>query len=80
MVEMRRLGWGGESFMEEEIGEMMKGDKKGLRVVKIDDVRNMGWVKVGVGWVIESVKGVKEVKSEEGRVKKEGWGGEGKGN
>ena len=56
-------------FRSDEIRDIMKRHNKPFTLLKIDDVSNIGSLKLRVRSLIESLKGVKEVKSEERRVK-----------
>ena len=68
-VQMTSFGCGPDSFIQDEIRDIMKRHNKPFTLLKIDDVSNIGSLKLRVRSLIESLKGVKEVKSEERRVK-----------
>ncbi|WP_347070252.1 hypothetical protein, partial [Escherichia coli] len=67
-VQMTSFGCGPDSFIQDEIRDIMKRHNKPFTLLKIDDVSNIGSLKLRVRSLIESLKGVKEVKSEERRV------------
>ena len=77
-VQMTSFGCGPDSFIQDEIRDIMKRHNKPFTLLKIDDVSNIGSLKLRVRSLIESLKGVKEVKSEERRVKKQRSAAEGK--
>ena len=79
-VQMTSFGCGPDSFIQDEIRDIMKRHNKPFTLLKIDDVSNIGSLKLRVRSLIESLKGVKEVKSEERRVKKQCSAAEGKAN
>ena len=79
-VQMTSFGCGPDSFIQDEIRDIMKRHNKPFTLLKIDDVSNIGSLKLRVRSLIESLKGVKEVKSEERRVKKQRSATEGKAN
>ena len=68
-VQMTSFGCGPDSFIQDEIRDIMKRHNKPFTLLKIDDVSNIGSLKLRVRSLIESLKGVKEVKSEERRMK-----------
>ena len=68
-VQMTSFGCGPDSFIQDEIRDIMKRHNKPFTLLKIDDVSNIGSLKLRVRSLIESLKGVKEVKSEERRTK-----------
>ena len=65
-VQMTSFGCGPDSFIQDEIRDIMKRHNKPFTLLKIDDVSNIGSLKLRVRSLIESLKGVK---SEERRVK-----------
>ena len=65
-VQMTSFGCGPDSFIQDEIRDIMKRHNKPFTLLKIDDVSNIGSLKLRVRSLIESLKGVK---SEEQRVK-----------
>ena len=79
-VQMTSFGCGPDSFIQDEIRDIMKRHNKPFTLLKIDDVSNIGSLKLRVRSLIEGLKGVKEVKSEERRVKKQRSAAEGKAN
>ena len=79
-VQMTSFGCGPDSFIQDEIRDIMKRHNKPFTLLKIDDVSNIGSLKLRVRSLIESLKGVKEVKSEERRMKKQRSAAEGKAN
>jgi len=71
-VQMTSFGCGPDSFIQDEIRDIMRRHGKPFTLLKIDDVSNIGSLKLRVRSLVESLKGavgVKGVKSEERRVK-----------
>ena len=68
-VQMTSFGCGPDSFIQDEIRDIMRRHNKPFTLLKIDDVSNIGSLKLRVRSLVESLKGVNEVKSEERRVK-----------
>ncbi len=67
-VQMTSFGCGPDSFIQDEIRDIMRRHDKPFTLLKIDDVSNIGSLKLRVRSLIESLRGVK---SEELRVKNE---------
>ncbi len=65
-VQMTSFGCGPDSFIQDEIRDIMKRHGKPFTLLKIDDVSNIGSLKLRVRSLVESLKGVK---IEERRVK-----------
>ena len=58
-VQMTSFGCGPDSFIQDEIRDIMKRHNKPFTLLKIDDVSNIGSLKLRVRSLIESLKGVK---------------------
>ena len=75
LVQMTSFGCGPDSFIQDEIRDIMRRHGKPFTLLKIDDVSNIGSLKLRVRSLVESLRGVKSeerrVKSEERRVKSE---------
>ena len=73
LVQMTSFGCGPDSFIQDEIRDIMRRHGKPFTLLKIDDVSNIGSLKLRVRSLVESLRGVKSeerrVKSEERRVK-----------
>ncbi len=65
-VQMTSFGCGPDSFIQDEIRDIMRRHGKPFTLLKIDDVSNIGSLKLRVRSLVESLRGVK---SEERRVK-----------
>ena len=65
-VQMTSFGCGPDSFIQDEIRDIMRRHGKPFTLLKIDDVSNIGSLKLRVRSLVESLKG-----SEERRVKRE---------
>ena len=65
-VQMTSFGCGPDSFIQDEIRDIMRRHGKPFTLLKIDDVSNIGSLKLRVRSLVESLKG-----SEERRVKSE---------
>ncbi len=68
LVQMTSFGCGPDSFIQDEMRDIMKRHGKPFTLLKIDDVSNIGSLKLRVRSLVESLQGVK---SEELRVKRE---------
>ncbi len=66
LVQMTSFGCGPDSFIQDEIRDIMKRHGKPFTLLKIDDVSNIGSLKLRVRSLVESLYGVK---SEERSVK-----------
>ena len=64
-VQMTSFGCGPDSFIQDELRDIMKRHGKPFTLLKIDDVSNIGSLKLRVRSLVESLNGVK---SEEQRV------------
>ncbi len=67
-VQMTSFGCGPDSFIQDEIRDIMRRHGKPFTLLKIDDVSNIGSLKLRVRSLVESLRGVK---SEDRRVKNE---------
>ncbi len=65
-VQMTSFGCGPDSFIQDEIRDIMRRHNKPFTLLKIDDVSNIGSLKLRVRSLVESLKGVK---NEEQRAK-----------
>ena len=65
-VQMTSFGCGPDSFIQDEIRDILKRHGKPFTLLKIDDVSNIGSLKLRVRSLVESLKGAK---SESQRVK-----------
>ncbi len=65
-VQMTSFGCGPDSFIQDEIRDIMRRHNKPFTLLKIDDVSNIGSLKLRVRSLVESLRGVK---SEEQRAK-----------
>ena len=67
-VQMTSFGCGPDSFIQDEIRDIMRRHGKPFTLLKIDDVSNIGSLKLRVRSLVESLKGAVGVKSEERRA------------
>ncbi len=58
-VQMTSFGCGPDSFIQDEIRDIMRRHGKPFTLLKIDDVSNIGSLKLRVRSLVESLKGVK---------------------
>ena len=58
-VQMTSFGCGPDSFIQDEIRDIMKRHGKPFTLLKIDDVSNIGSLKLRVRSLVESLRGVK---------------------
>ena len=61
-VQMTSFGCGPDSFIQDEIRDIMKRHGKPFTLLKIDDVSNIGSLKLRVRSLVESLNGVKNEK------------------
>ncbi len=59
LVQMTSFGCGPDSFIQDEIRDIMRRHGKPFTLLKIDDVSNIGSLKLRVRSLVESLKGVK---------------------
>ena len=59
-VQMTSFGCGPDSFIQDEIRDIMKRHGKPFTLLKIDDVSNIGSLKLRVRSLVESLKGAKQ--------------------
>ena len=62
-VQMTSFGCGPDSFIQDEIRDIMKRHGKPFTLLKIDDVSNIGSLKLRVRSLVESLKGSEELKN-----------------
>lgn len=62
-VQMTSFGCGPDSFIQDEIRDIMKRHGKPFTLLKIDDVSNIGSLKLRVRSLVESLKGSEDLKN-----------------
>lgn len=60
LVQLTSFGCGPDAFINEEIKQILQAKGKNLTLLKVDDVNNIGSLKLRIRSLLESSKGVKE--------------------
>ena len=64
-VEMTSFGCGPDAFLVDEVGELLMRHGKSLTLLKLDDINNVGSMKLRVRSLVESLKLANEDKKQE---------------